>query len=74
MADAQKNKISYYTTGGKLKGSWGEYGAEKGTFSGVRDVAVAPDGTVFTVEIGNGRIQHFTKDGDFLNSWILPVK
>jgi predicted membrane-bound mannosyltransferase/DNA-binding beta-propeller fold protein YncE len=32
-------------------------------------IAVADDGTVYVADTWNHRIQHFTADGEFLNSW-----
>ena len=74
VADSQKNTVFSFTADGKLTNYWGGYGKGPGKFIGLRDIAVGPDGTVFTIEQGNGRIQHFDPTGKLLNSWILHIE
>ncbi len=45
---------------------FGTRGSEPGQFNLARDVAIAPDGTVYVVDTGNFRIQAFNRDGKFL--------
>lgn len=53
--------------------SWGTAGSEPGQFTFPSDVAVAPDGTVYVLEIGdNSRVQAFTGTGEFLRQWGGP--
>jgi DNA-binding beta-propeller fold protein YncE len=40
-----------------------------GEFNKPRDVAVAPDGTLYVSDTGNHRIQHLTTDGEVLQIW-----
>jgi len=47
---------------------WGSAGFGDGQFSNVRDVAIGPTGTVYTVDQSPGRIQRFTPAGTFLAS------
>ncbi len=44
-------------------------GAEEGLFQGPRDVAVAPDGTLYVADTFNHRIQHLTPTGEVVNVW-----
>ena len=44
-------------------------GSEPGQFNDPIGVAVAPDGTIAIVDSGNGRVQRFDRDGDFLGIW-----
>ena len=52
--------------------AWGETGDGPGQFRAVNTVAVAPDGTIYTGELGGLRIQRFTSMGEFLNMWGEP--
>lgn len=51
---------------GKHLFDFGKRGAEPGEFNLPRDVAVAPDGTVFVVDGGNFRVQKFRSDGTLI--------
>ncbi|MFO7684433.1 MAG: 6-bladed beta-propeller, partial [Chloroflexota bacterium] len=44
-------------------------GSSEGQFTTPRNVAVAPDGTIFVADSGNHRIQVFDENGRFLTSW-----
>ena len=48
---------------------WGTGGAGDGQFNGLRGVAVAPDGSVYTAELDANRIQKFTSEGEFILKW-----
>ncbi len=51
---------------------WGEPGREApGTFDKPRCVSVAPDGTLYVLDL-TGRIQHFTPGGEYLDSLRMP--
>jgi len=75
VADSKDNQIKHFSTGGTLLDAWGSFGsitdenAAGGTFYEPWDVAVAPDGSVYVADTWNHRIQKFTADGDFINSW-----
>jgi len=47
----------------------GSAGTEAGQFSTVRDVAIAPDGSIYVADAFNHRIQHFGADGQFISAW-----
>jgi len=55
---------AYYTSGSLLF-SWGSYGPAPGSFYGVSDMAIAPNGDLYIVE-GCDRFQWFTATGSFL--------
>jgi sugar lactone lactonase YvrE len=44
-------------------------GTENGQFSAVRDIAIAPDGSIYVADGFNHRIQHFGADGQFISTW-----
>ena len=47
----------------------GTQGNEIGQFNKPRGIAIAPDGSVYVADTENHRIQHFSPDGTYLNSW-----
>jgi predicted membrane-bound mannosyltransferase/DNA-binding beta-propeller fold protein YncE len=49
--------------------SFGMTGQGAGQLVGPRGIAVAPDGSLYVVEMQNGRISHFDKSGLLLQSW-----
>ena len=44
-------------------------GTALGEFEKPRDIALAPDGSLFVADTGNHRIQHLTTEGEVLNAW-----
>ncbi len=50
----------------------GGLGTAPGLFQGPRDVALAPDGTLYVADTFNHRIQHLTPDGQVLHVWGNP--
>lgn len=48
---------------------FGVTGSEKGKLNGPYGIAIANDGSIFVADGKNNRIQHFSADGLFLNSW-----
>ena len=48
--------------------TFGGKGSGGGEFEYVGDVEVAPDGTLWAVDIGNDRLQHFSTSGEYLGS------
>lgn len=47
----------------------GTTGAEPGQFQNPRDLALAPDGTLYVADTFNNRIQHLNADGTVLQVW-----
>jgi sugar lactone lactonase YvrE len=47
----------------------GESGAGVGQFSAPRDLAVAPDGSLYIADTMNHRIQHLSPEGDVIRVW-----
>jgi DNA-binding beta-propeller fold protein YncE len=47
----------------------GETGAAPGQFMRPRDLAVAPDGSIYVADTENNRIQHIARDGSVLQVW-----
>jgi DNA-binding beta-propeller fold protein YncE len=47
----------------------GTNGTTPGTFTTPRDVAVAPDGSLYVADTGNHRIQHLSVTGEVLHVW-----
>lgn len=48
---------------------FGQAGSGEGQLSGPRGIALAADGSLYVVDSGNNRIQHFSADGKWLQSW-----
>ena len=49
--------------------TFGITGSEPGQFQNPRDVAIAPDGTLYITDTSNNRIQHLSADGSVLQVW-----
>ncbi|HET7010709.1 MAG TPA: flippase activity-associated protein Agl23 [Anaerolineales bacterium] len=47
----------------------GQSGDQPGQFKTPRDLAVAPDGTLYIADTGNHRIQHLSPGGEVLHTW-----
>jgi sugar lactone lactonase YvrE len=62
-------KVHRYSTDGALLQSWGEPGLGDGQFKLPHGIAVHPDGRVFVADRENDRIQIFTADGKYLETW-----
>ncbi len=49
--------------------TYGSQGMELGQFQRPRDLAVAPDGSLYVVDTDNHRIQHLSDSGEILQVW-----
>jgi len=47
----------------------GTPGIEEGQFQRPRDIAIAPDGTIYIADTDNHRIQHLDREGNVLHVW-----
>ncbi|HMN61529.1 MAG TPA: NHL repeat-containing protein, partial [Anaerolinea sp.] len=47
----------------------GQSGSNPGEFQAPRGLAVAPDGSLYVADSRNNRIQHFSADGQLINTW-----
>jgi uncharacterized protein (TIGR03663 family) len=48
---------------------YGSAGIQPGQFQRPRDIAAAPDGTIYVVDTDNSRIQHLSAQGEVLQVW-----
>jgi len=48
---------------------FGSMGTEPGQFQNPRDIAIAPDGSIYVADTMNNRIQHLAVDGSVLDTW-----
>lgn len=65
VADTHNSQVIVYSHEGREIRRWGSYGRAPGEFVSVTDVAVSPDGTVWTCEYGarSDRLQQFDLKG-----------
>jgi DNA-binding beta-propeller fold protein YncE len=47
----------------------GQEGVAPGEFFRPRDIALAPDGTIYVADTANHRVQHLNQDGEVLDVW-----
>jgi sugar lactone lactonase YvrE len=52
-----------------LVSQWGSQGTAPGQFDLLTDILVAPDGSVYTLENGNDRVQRFSSTGQLTGGW-----
>ena len=52
--------------------SWGSLGSGEGEFNAIHEVETANNGSVYTVETGNQRVQNFSPQGTFRLMWGNP--
>ena len=76
VADTGHSRFAIFGSDGAFAGYWGSRGTEEGQFYLVNgrgesygDIAFAPDGSFYVLDVGNYRVQHFDKDRTFLASW-----
>jgi DNA-binding beta-propeller fold protein YncE len=75
VADTDNHRIQHVDSSGNVLHIWGSFAdssvgeAPGGTFYEPWGIDVGPDGSVYVADTWNHRIQKFTPDGIFLNSW-----
>lgn len=52
--------------------SWGSLGSREGEFNAIQEVDTANNGSVYTAETGNQRVQNFSPEGTFRLMWGNP--
>ena len=67
--EGPNNRVVKFSKEGRFIKEWGTTGSEPGNFSTPHDVAIDSRGRVFVADRGNGRIQIFDQDGNFLDQW-----
>jgi len=75
IADGYGNRIQVFDTDGAFLQKWGGpfargiYGPFNGWFTTVTSIAFGPRGNLFATDFYNHRVQKFSPDGTFLNSF-----
>ncbi|MDX6672174.1 MAG: hypothetical protein QOI91_2537 [Solirubrobacteraceae bacterium] len=69
VADYIRNKVIAYTGRGAFLSEFGASGRGRGEFLKPAGIARGPDGTLFVADRCNWRVQHFTADGQFIESF-----
>jgi iron(III) transport system ATP-binding protein len=67
VADAINNRVLVFTDAGKYIGPLG--GAQPPTFNLPYDITLAPDGTLYVIEYGAGRLTRLSTDGQLLGRY-----
>jgi DNA-binding beta-propeller fold protein YncE len=58
--------VKYDIVSGTIVARWGSSGSGPGQFKTTRGVAIGPNGTLYVADTGNGRVQLFNPDGNYL--------
>ncbi|RKZ90589.1 MAG: hypothetical protein DRQ40_10830, partial [Gammaproteobacteria bacterium] len=61
------DRVQKFDPAGQFITEWGGYGSESGQFSGLMDIAINSEGFVFVTDPGNGRIQKFDSNGQYVS-------
>jgi predicted membrane-bound mannosyltransferase/DNA-binding beta-propeller fold protein YncE len=75
VADTNNHRIQHLAPDGSVLHVWGTFsGGEtaqpaQGAFYEPWGIAVGPDGSVYVTDTWNHRIQRFTADGEFIQTW-----
>lgn len=64
-------RVHVFTSGGKLKFSWGEPGNGPGQFNLPHSLRFGPNGILYVCDRANDRIQLFDKNGKYLDQWCV---
>jgi hypothetical protein len=65
MTNTNITNIRFYN----IVTQWGTKGNGEGQFSGLNDVIVTTDNSIFVPDYENHRIQKFLPDGQFVSKW-----
>ncbi|HET8629594.1 MAG TPA: 6-bladed beta-propeller, partial [Thermomicrobiales bacterium] len=77
VADTWNHRIEKFTAEGAFVAKWGAYSnlvasppsTDRAGFFGPRGIAVAPDGTLYITDTGNGRVVVYDRGGKFLREF-----
>jgi tripartite motif-containing protein 71 len=72
LADTGNNRIVRFSPAGQKETEWGGKGAKAGQFWEPTGIAADAAGKVYVCDNGNGRLQIFTRDGQFVNMFDVP--
>lgn len=77
VADSGNRRVQRFSPDGKFLSQWGSFGSGIGRFgrtyeAGPVDLEIAADGSVYVLDPGNGRVQHFTATGSYIRHWGTP--
>ena len=64
-----KSRITVWAPDGRFITSFGEWGLEDGQFRSPHSLSMDSQGRLFVADRGNNRIQIFTQDGEWLDTW-----
>ncbi len=65
----QVSRVQKFTLSGQWVSEFGEWGEGNGQFKDPRGIAVDKEGGVYVADSGNNRIQKFTSNDVYINSW-----
>jgi DNA-binding beta-propeller fold protein YncE len=74
IVDSQYHRVQQFTEDGRFMRSWGNTTSAvgeqaAGQFSSPQDVSLGLDGSIYILDSGNLRVQHFSPNGEYLRSW-----
>jgi tripartite motif-containing protein 71 len=69
VTDHVRHVVMVFTSGGQLLGEFGGPGTGSGRFLKPAGVAVGPDGSLFVADRCNRRVQRFTAEGQYIESF-----
>lgn len=73
IADPARERLLVFDTSGQLLRTLGSFGAQLGSFRGLRAMAAAPHGELIVTERLNARVQRLDASGRSIGSWPLPI-
>lgn len=71
--DAAAHRIFLFGPDGAHRRTIGRQGAGPGEFSQNNGMQLLPDGRLAQLDSRNARLNFFSADGDFLESWVIPA-